>query len=281
MDVGVNLEFARTERLGLEDAMRAGAEAGYRFAELYVYSPVKIPINSHLSVQSETPYHHVDTSRVDVKRINALRKELGLRFSAANAHCSLLLPQVGVAYLKGAIDFAAQVECPIVMSDEGPLSLEWMNLDKAFDVMCFALEPVIKHARGRGVRYAMELHNALTARPEYLIRLLERFGPDELGVNFDTGNSFLAGNDPVEYVGRVAKRVVHVHVKDIPRSQLHERGKVTGTRVGVAAGDGVIDLAGIVRVLRGARCRGVLSIECDTLDQARRSLPYMRKLINR
>ena len=65
-------------------------------------------------------------------------------------------------------------------------------------------------------------------------------------MNFDTGNSFLAGNDPVEYVRLVASRVVHVHVKDIPASQLPERGKVTGTRVGVAVGEGVVDLRGVL-----------------------------------
>ena len=77
-----------------------------------------------------------------------------------------------------------------------------------------------------------------------------------MGVNFDTGNSFLAGNDPVEYLRGVAGRVVHVHVKDIPAAQLPDRGKITGTRVGVAVGDGVVDLAGIVGVLAAVRYRG-------------------------
>jgi sugar phosphate isomerase/epimerase len=191
-----------------------------------------------------------------------------------------MLPQIGVAYLEAAIDFAAEAGCPIVMSDEGPLSMDWMDVDKAFDVMCFGLEPVMSHARARGVMYAMELHNALTARSDCLVKLLDRFGPDELGVNFDTGNCFLAGNDPVEYLRQVAHRVVHVHIKDIPESQLHQRGHVTGTRVGVAAGDGVVDLPGIVEVLHTAGFDGVTSVECDTLDQARRSLPYMQGLID-
>ena len=92
----------------------------------------------------------------------------------------------------------------------------------------------VDHAQSRGLQYAMELHNALTARPDMLKRLLARFGPDQLGVNFDTGNSFLAGNDPVEYLRDVPDRVIHAHIKDIPESQWHERGKVTGTHVGIA-----------------------------------------------
>jgi len=280
MKLGLNLEFARSAELGVADAIKSAADAGYRRVEAYIYTPVQQPINSHLEVVTRTPYHHIHSSNSNAGELRALLESVDCSLSAVDAHCSLLLPQVGVPFLKGAIDFAAEVQCPFVVSDEGPLAVEWMDLDRSFDVMCFALEPVIAHAAERSVHYAMELHNALTARPEYLMKLLARFGPAELGVNFDTGNSFLAGNDPVDYLRQVAGRVVHVHVKDIPASQLHERGKVTGTRVGVAAGDGEVDLSGIVEVLREVEYRGVLSVECDTLDQAKRSLLYLQTLID-
>jgi 3-oxoisoapionate decarboxylase len=168
MQAGLNLEFARTDGLGLENAMRCTAETGYRFVEPYVYSDVKVAINSHLSLASVTPYHHVHTAQTDAAALNRLRQELGLQFSAVDAHASLLLPQFGVEYLKQAIDFAAEVECPIVMSDEGPVPEEWMSLDQSFEIMCITLEVVIRYAQSRGVRYAMELHNALTARPDLL-----------------------------------------------------------------------------------------------------------------
>ena len=129
------------------------------------------------------------------------------------------------------------------------------------------------------MKFALELHNALTARPDCLRRLLQRFGPDELGVNFDTGNCFLAGNDPVAYAASVADRIEHVHIKDIPASQLSERGRVTGTRVGVVVGQGIVDVAGEVAVLAGAGYAGVLSVECDTLTQAKASLPALTHLI--
>ena len=280
MQVSLNLEYARSEGLPLQHAMRKAADIGYRYVEPYVYSHVSLPINSHLSLTSDLAYHHIDTGTGSADELNRLRRKLMLEFSAFDAHTSLLLPQVGVMYIRRAIESAAEVECPIVMSDEGPVPEEWMPLDQAFEIMCVSLEAIIPYAQSHGVRFAMELHNALTARPDMLTRLIDRFGPDELGVNFDTGNAFLAGNDPVEYLRRVVNRVVHVHIKDIPESQLHERGKVTGTRVGVAAGDGVVDLPGVVDVLAEAGYQGVLSVECDTLEQARRSLPYMKQLIN-
>jgi sugar phosphate isomerase/epimerase len=278
MQAGINLEFARSEGLSLDEALGKAAAVGYRDVEPYVYSRVCVPINSHLLLESVTPYHHVNIDDVDAARLNRLRKDLGLQFSALDAHTALLLPQVGVPYVRRAIEFAAEVEAPVVMSDEGPVPEEWMSLGQGFDILCVSLEAILPYARSHGVQFALELHNALTARPDMLHTLLARFGKDGLGVNFDTGNSFLAGNDPVDYLRGVAESVVHVHVKDIPASQLGERGKVTGTRVGVAAGDGVVDLPGVVGVLAAAGYQGVLSVECDTLDQATRSLPYLRRL---
>lgn len=279
MKLAANLEFAKSSNLSVEDAIRTAAEIGYSLVEPYVYTPIAQQINSHLKIVSETPYHHIHTETVDAAAIIKLLQETGVTFSAVDAHCTLMMPQIGVPYLYGAIDFAADVGCPIAMSDEGPLSLDWMDLDKAFDVMCFSLDAIVAHAKKRGVLYAMELHNALTAEPDYLVKLLDRFSPDEIGINFDTGNAFLAGNDPVDYLRRVADRVVHVHIKDIPESMLDLRGKVTGTRVGVAAGQGEIDLPGIVNALNEVNYTGALSVECDTVEEVTDSLKYLSKLI--
>ncbi len=279
MQPGLNLEFARSEGLDWEGAFRAAHEAGYRSIEPYVYSPVSLAINSHLSLSTISAYHHLEAGNCDVRRVAWLRDQLGLRFSAFDAHASLLLPQVGIPYLQSALDLAAELACPLVMSDEGPVPAEWMTVEQGLDIVCASLEPIIRHAQKRGVRFALELHNALTTRPDCLHRLLQRFGSDELGVNFDTGNSFLAGNDPVAYAASVADRIVHVHIKDIPSSQLPERSKVTGTRVGVAVGQGVVNLAGVLAALATAGYPGVLSVECDTACQAQASLPALNCLI--
>ena len=72
---------------------------------------------------------------------------------------------------------------------------------------------------------------------------------------------------------------MHVHIKSIPAAQPTERGKVTGTRVGVAVGQGVVDLVGVVAVLAKAGYTGVLSVGCDTADQPRASLSTLNHLI--
>lgn len=276
---GVGLECDRADARPFTAALERAAAAGFRYVEPFLYTPVQLELNSHQRVHTSSPYHHLNPDDTDPTAVRAAMSRSGLRFSAADAHSSLLLPQIAVSQLTRAIDLAAAIECPIVMSDEGPVAREWMPLDRAFDVLCFTLEPVIAHAQDRGVRFALELHNALTAEPKYLARLLQRFGPAELGINFDTGNSFLAGNDPVALLRELVGRVIHVHLKDIPASQLPLRGKVTGTRVGVAAGDGVVDVVGVIETLVQAGYAGVVSVECDTWDQAARSRVFLESAL--
>lgn len=278
MQPGLNLEFAKREKLSLYEAMRHAAGLGYRYVEPYVYTDIFMRINSHLQVRTTSEYHHIHTDLADAKQISRWLQELDLKFSAVDAHSTLLLPQMGVPYLMRAIDFAHETECPIVMSDEGPMDT-WMPFDQSFELMCMSLEAVIPYAQEKGVLMTVELHNPLTTDKTALLQLTKRFSADELGINFDTGNSFLAGNDPVEMLDGIADRVVQVHAKDIPEWQLVERGKVTGTRVGVAIGDGVIDFPGIVDVMKDAGFEGVISVECDRLEEAEQSFKVLSALL--
>ena len=45
-------------------------------------------------------------------------------------------------------------------------------------------------------------------------------------INFDTGNSYLCGHDPYEWLERVKDRLVHVHAKDarVDQARLDEVG---------------------------------------------------------
>ncbi|MFQ5809337.1 MAG: hypothetical protein ACE5JM_06935, partial [Armatimonadota bacterium] len=56
-------------------------------------------------------------------------------------------------------------------------------------------------------------------------------------------------------------------------------GQVTGTPVGCACGDGVIDWAQVVGILREAGFDGVLSVECGTEEQGERSIAHLKQVL--
>ena len=82
------------------------------------------------------------------------------------------------------------------------------------------------------------------------------------------------------WLEQVADRLVHLHAKDISTQQATaDRGKITGTPVGCACGDGVIDWPRVVAICRKAPRDIAFSVECDTMEQAARSVKHFRALI--
>ena len=73
-----------------------------------------------------------------------------------------------------------------------------------------------------------------------------------------------------------------MHAKDISVQQSDkERGAVTGTPVGCACGDGVIDWQKVMAILKENDFEGVLSVECGTPEQGKRSLAHLNTVIQR
>ncbi|MBI4878409.1 MAG: sugar phosphate isomerase/epimerase, partial [Planctomycetes bacterium] len=129
-------------------------------------------------------------------------------------------------------------------------------------------------------RLGLEPHQQYSKAPAGLERICALVDSPAIGVNFDTGNSYLAGQDPYSWLEGVLGRLVHVHAKDISLSQSRaERGAVSGTPVGCACGDGVIDWRRVIGICRAAPGGLVFSVECGTIEQAERSLAHLRALL--
>jgi sugar phosphate isomerase/epimerase len=126
----------------------------------------------------------------------------------------------------------------------------------------------------------LEPHQQYSKTPDGLDKIYRLVNSPAIGINFDTGNSYLSGHDPIEWLNRVKDRLVHLHAKDIAMEQsTKERGKVTGTPVGCACGDGVIDWKKVIEICRTAKRDIVMSVECGTVAQAEKSIKYLRSLI--
>jgi L-ribulose-5-phosphate 3-epimerase len=102
-----------------------------------------------------------------------------------------------------------------------------------------------------------------------LLRFIEDVAKPNLKINFDPANMILYGTgDPIEALGVLAKHVVSVHCKDgdwPPRDQPAALG------VERPLGDGSVDLKRFIHALKEAGYRGVLSIEREEPNEARRN----------
>ena len=270
--IGINLEFVRHHDKPFEWGVEKAAALGYTHVEPMVHWGREL--------LSEAGYFHSVSMLDDPLRLKRACARAGVKLSGLSSHTPLTKPEIGTEYLKQAIRFAAEAGAPVVNTDEGPKQ-PWTTVAEDFTLMRYTLMEASKLAEPRGILIGLECHQQYSKHPDGLDRIQRLVKSPSIGINFDTGNAFLCGHDPYTWLRRVAKRLVHLHAKDISIQQGGaERGKVTGTPVGCACGDGVIDWKKVIAIIRKDCPRDiVLSVECGTVEQAERSIKHLRPLI--
>ena len=270
--IGINLEFVRHNDKPFEWGVEKAAELGYTHVEPMVHWGREL--------LSEAGYFHSVSMLDDPLRVQRACKKAGVKLSGLSSHTPLCKPEIGTEYLKQAIRFAAECGAPVINTDEGPKP-SWSTESEDFAFMRYTLMEASRLAEPRGILIGLECHQQYSKYPEGLDRIYHLVKSSSIGINFDTGNAFLCGHDPYRWLKRVIKRLVHLHAKDISVQQSGaERGKVTGTPVGCACGDGVIDWARVIGIIRKECPRDiVLSVECGTVEQAERSIRHLKKLL--
>ncbi|MDR3181833.1 MAG: sugar phosphate isomerase/epimerase [Planctomycetaceae bacterium] len=269
--IGVNMEYVRHEDKNFEWGAAKAKELGYEYVEPMVHWGREL--------LSEAGYFHSVSMWDDPYRIRRTLEKHGIKASALSAHCPLCKPDASTDYLKQAVRFAAEVGAPVVCTDEGPKQ-PWTTQDEDFAYMKYVLKEASFLAEVRNVKIGIEPHQQYTVKPELYDKIIALAGSGAVGANFDTGNSYLAGQDPYIWLEKIKTKLVHLHAKDISIQQSDaERGAVTGTPVGCACGDGVIDWAKVIAIVKPLPQDIVFSVECGTVEQAARSIEHLRKLI--
>lgn len=272
MGIGINLEYVRHADKSLAYGVKRAGELGYKWVE-----PCFLDGRCLLS---NAGYCHVTSFDVDPKVIMDMCAKAGVQISGVSSHSDLLNPEFGVLYARRGIRHARALGVKVVQICEDMYPPEWVDETEAYNIMRINLKAISETCEENGVYIAIEQHGPYTGKTEHMKRLLSLVDSPWIKCNYDCGNTFLAGSDPYEMLEAVIDKVVHVHAKDISVKQAEaERGKVTGTAVGCACGDGVIDWKRLVARLQKAGYKGVLSVECGTEEEAVKSLAYLTKVL--
>ena len=157
------------------------------------------------------------------------------------------------------------------------------------------IEACIPHAAANGIVLILENHykDNYWKYPEFAQRtdvfcdLVDRIHSPHFGVNYDPSNTILAGEDPLELLRRVKRRVVTMHASDryLAEGTIEDLRKEEDS-VGYAKrlrhgeiGKGLNDYDAIFGELHGVGFNGWISIEdgVDGMDQLQRSVQFLRE----
>jgi sugar phosphate isomerase/epimerase len=161
-----------------------------------------------------------------------------------------------------------------------------------------SIRELLEYAAQKGVVLALENHykDNYWKYPEFaqhqdvFVEVVSRIDSPWFGVQFDPSNALVAGEDPLELLERVKRRVVTMHASDrhlMPGHTLEDLKKAEGS-IGYASflshgviGKGLNDYPRIFQILKDAGFQGWISIEdgLNGLEEIRASAEFLRPLM--
>ena len=222
----------------------------------------------------------------------ALREKMesyGVRFSQLDAAFPVSLPEgasLGLIYILNSIRWAKLADCSHIDTTDHMFKPEGLTDEQALEMMKGIYSDVIEVAQRYEMIINIEPHGYYTTKPEFMEKMLNFVDSPYLRMNMDTGNTFIAGQDPVAFLNKFKDKVSHVHIKDVSESMaasLH--GELTGIAVSnTAIGDGVnVDnIKKCFDILVDIKYDGVISIECEGQGgpMIEKSLAFVRELVD-
>ncbi len=201
--------------------------------------------------------------------------DAGLELTAVCAHANLLdatAPHVyGTAQIIKAVKLAHFLGVKQVITTEGDPKTDFghqLSADERIFSIVEKLQQPVRWAASLGIDLLLEPHGIVTDDLDATARVLDRLGqPETVGLNLDTGNLWLGGGDPLQYIARFGTRIRHVHWKDLGAGWADRRGKLFGCGMGdIALGDGVIGLPAIAAALKKIGFSGPTTLEVAGKD---------------
>ncbi len=237
-------------RYPFEEAVKRIAEAGYDGIEIWGGRPHVYP---------------PDVNEEKAKEIKKLVDDHGLEIVCFTPEqcfypVNISSPyekerEESIEYMKKSIDVAAMLETKMMVITPGYAVKDGTNKKKAWDRLVETLRELAMYAEGKGVILAMEpltLYETNLVSTLYdLEALLEDVGSEHLKGMVDTGHANVTKESAIEYVRRLGKNLVHVHVDDNDGSADSH----------LIPGRGTFDFKSFISVLKASGYKGYLSVE--------------------
>ena len=175
----------------------------------------------------------------------------GLEAVSLSGHSDLTTRE-GLGHGIKAVRWAADYGLPIVNTAVGGHE----SADENEALFLGNVGELADAAEEAGVVVALEIHGDIMASSDVTLPLLEKIGRDSIKVNYDTANvEYYSGDRAVDDIPRIAPHLAHVHLKDTTGGK--------GNWNFPAVGDGTVDFAHVLEILRDAGYTGPYSVEIE------------------
>ena len=181
-------------------------------------------------------------------------------------------------HTKRALHLCRDLGAPHITTEPGGLVAEGQSRQEASDIFYEELMPCVEVAEQLGVGLLIEPEpELLIERFDQYLEFVSRIDSDRVGLNFDIGHAYCVGEDPQDWVPKMAEHTVHYHLEDIAASRVHQH---------LIPGHGAIDFAATLNAIKATGYDGWLTVELypyldDPDNAAREAKQHLDGLLDR
>jgi sugar phosphate isomerase/epimerase len=159
-------------------------------------------------------------------------------------------------HTKRALRLASELGAPNITTEPGGRLEPGVSRAQAADTFYDELMPCVEVAEEARVRLLIEPEpGLLIERFGQYLEFIQRIDSPWVGLNFDIGHAFCVGEDPQDWVPRMAAHTRHYHLEDIAATRVHKH---------LIPGHGAIDFEATLSAIRATGYEGWLTVELYT-----------------
>jgi sugar phosphate isomerase/epimerase len=156
-------------------------------------------------------------------------------------------------HTKRALALAKELGAASIQTEPGGPLAPGQSREAAVAMFYDEIMPCVELAERLEVLLLVEPEpGLLIERFEQYLELAGRVGSPWLGLNFDVGHAFCVGEDPQEWIPRMAPHTKHYHVEDIAATREHRH---------LVPGRGAIDFPAVFREIAKSGYQGWITVE--------------------
>jgi len=266
-------------KFSIEETIERIAGIGYSGLEVLADVPHAWPVNllpeRRKSITDALARHNLRVSNVNGFMMNAVNDPRQPYW-----HPSWIEPDpnyraIRREHTKRALQLAAEIGAKNLQTEPGGPLEPGQSWDAAARTFYDELMPCVEVAEKYQVGLLIEPEPGLMIEKfEQYLRFVERIQSPMVGLNFDIGHAYCVGEDPQDWVAKMAPHTRHYHFEDIAASRVHAH---------MVPGRGAIDFEATLRAIQATGYDGFVTVELypyvdDPDAAAREAYDYLQKL---
>jgi sugar phosphate isomerase/epimerase len=241
----------------IENAIRQIAKLGYRGIEISADVPHAWPAGL-LEERKQSIRDHLTRYGLAISNVNAFMMNAVADPRQPYWHPGWTDPDphyraIRREHTKRALQLARDLGAPSISTEPGGLLTERQTWDEAAGVFYDELMPCIEVAQQCEVALLIEPEPQLMIeRFDQYLAFVDRIDSPWVGLNFDIGHAFCVGEDPQDWVEKMASHTRHYHFEDIAATRVHRH---------LIPGQGAIDFAATLAAIARTGYDGWITVE--------------------